>query len=136
MGMDAVSVEKLMTPAVVTTTADTAIASAANTLRTENIGSLVVLDSDERLVGVLTRTDFVEIVAENELPSGATVADYMSDSVETITPQESITDAAATMMSKQIHHLPVTDGEGDVLGMLSTTDLTGYLTMTHTTGVD
>ncbi len=136
METDAASVEKLMTPAVVTTAVDTPVESAANTLLTENIGSLVVLDNDDLLAGVLTGTDLLEIVAENDHPSGATVADYMSTDVETITPQKTITDAAATMMSRGIEHLPVTDGEGGVIGMISTTDLTGYLTMTHTSGVD
>jgi CBS domain-containing protein len=54
----------------------------------------------------------------------------MSSRVVTIGVGESLRDAAARMISNRIHHLPVTDDAGDVVGMLSTMDLTAYSSYT------
>jgi CBS domain-containing protein len=54
----------------------------------------------------------------------------MSTEVITVGMRESIRDAAARMITNGVHHLPVVDENGHVAGMLSTMDLTGYLSYT------
>jgi len=55
-----------------------------------------------------------------------TVEDLMTESVVTVSADDSIRDAAAKMIAENIQHLPVEDEDG-VLGMLSATDLTAQL---------
>ena len=125
--MDDIFVARLMSDGVVTVTPDTLVEDAANELIDQEIGSLIVVDDDNHLEGILTSTDFVCIVAESKPKAETTVERYMTDQVVTVEAQDTIRDAADKMITYGIHHLPVVDEESGVIGMLSTTDLTSYL---------
>jgi CBS domain-containing protein len=129
MDQDGPPVAQLMTSGLLTVPADRTVRDAAQTLLTENVGSLVVVDERDDPVGMFTTTDLAAFVA-GEPSTGATVSEYMSSRVITIDRRESIRDAAARMLSNGIHHLPVTDEDGGVVGMLSTMDLTAYFSYT------
>jgi CBS domain-containing protein len=122
-----VSVDGLMSDDLVTATPDTAIEAAAKRLLEHDIGSLVVIDSDEHLEGILTSTDFLELATGDHSSAGGTVEQYMSTDVASVDANATLQEAAAKMMSHDIQHLPVLDGEGAVIGMFSATDLTGHL---------
>lgn len=130
MVRDGVPVSRLMTSGVLTVATDTTVREAAETLLEERVGSLVVVDEETGPVGMFTNTDLAEFVSGGDAGDEATVSEYMSARVITVGVEESIRDAAARMISNGIHHLPVTDDEGDVVGMLSTMDLTAYSSYT------
>ncbi|WP_302080169.1 CBS domain-containing protein [Salinibaculum rarum] len=125
--MDDIFVARLMSSGIITVTPDTLVEDAANTLLDKQIGSLVVVDEDNQLQGILTSTDFVRIVSESKPKAKTTVERYMTDQVVTVEAQDPIRDAADKMITYNIHHLPVVDDQEGVIGMLSTTDLTAYL---------
>lgn len=122
-----VSVDGVMSDDLVTATPDTAIDEAAKRLLEHDIGSLVVVDSDERLEGILTSTDLLELAIGEHSSAGGTVEQYMSTDVTAVDADSSMQEAAAKMMSHDIQHLPVQDEDGTVVGMFSTTDLTAHL---------
>jgi CBS domain-containing protein len=123
---DGVPAADLMTDGVITVTTDTGVEDAVDTLLAEDIGSLIVVDEDHRLAGVVTSNDFLEVIARGDVDDGATVERYMTDQVVTVGPDETIQDAAARMITNGISHLPVEDADGEIIGMLSTTDITAY----------
>lgn len=125
--MEDIFVARLMTSNVVTVTPDTLVEDAASILIDEEIGSVVVVNEENQLEGILTSTDFVHIVAESEPKAETTVERYMTDQVVTIGPQDNVQEGANTMITYGIHHLPVVDETEGVVGMLSTTDLTAYI---------
>jgi Predicted signal-transduction protein containing cAMP-binding and CBS domains len=135
MEIEAVPVEQLMTTDLVTVTPDEGVESAAGTILEKKAGSLVALDGDGELAGILTCTDLTELVSDGSVPAEATVGDYMTADVTTVDPEESIQDAAVKMITGQIQHLPVID-DGEVVGMLSTTDLTSHLTYMDSSGTE
>ena len=124
---EGVPVETLMSTEIVTVSPEASLEEAANDLLDEGIASLLVTDEDGELTGILTNTDFVGMIADGESGAEATVGDYMSTDVITASPGEPITDAAARMITNNIHHLPVVTPEDDLAGMLSTTDLATHL---------
>jgi len=126
MDRQGVPTEQLMTPEIITATPDTHVEEAVNILIEQNIGSLVVLDEDDQIAGVITSNDFLNVVSDGENIPDATVADFMTDEVITIDPEDSIQTAAARMITNGISHLPVEDKEEGLVGMLSTTDITAY----------
>jgi len=134
MEIEAVPVEQLMTTDLVTVTPEEGVETAAGTILTKEAGSLVAVD-DGQLAGILTCTDLTELVSDGAVPADATVGDYMTGDVTTVAPEESIQDAAVKMITKQIQHLPVVDEE-EVVGMLSTTDLTSHLTYMDSSGTE
>lgn len=125
--MDDIFVARLMSTDVHTVTPDALVEDAARELLDNEIGSLVVTDEDGRLGGILTSTDFVHIVAESEPKAETTVERYMTTTVITGDAQDSIAEAAETMITYGIHHLPIVDDDEHLVGMLSTTDLASYL---------
>lgn len=122
-----VSVDSLMSDDLVTATADTAMDDAAEHLLEHGISSLVVVDSDGRLEGILTSTDFLELATGERSPDGETVEQYMTTDVLAVDTDGTLQEAAAKMMSHDVQHLPVEDEDGTVVGMFSTTDLTAHL---------
>ncbi|TQQ82311.1 CBS domain-containing protein [Halonotius roseus] len=136
MEIEAVPVEQLMTTDLVTVTADEGVESAAGTILEKEAGSLVVLDDDDQIAGILTCTDLAKLVSDGAVPADADVGDYMTEDVTTTDPEESIQDAAVKMLTGQIQHLPVVDSDDAVVGMLSTTDLTAHLTYMDSSGTE
>ena len=124
--MTDIFVGRLMSSPVETVAADTPVQEAATRMLEHDIGSLVVVDSDNALEGILTTTDFVQITAD-ETAAESAVADYMTTDVVTATANDSITAVAGTIVDNGFHHLPVVDDEAGVIGMVTTTDLTAYL---------
>ena len=125
--MEDIFVGRLMSSGIISVTPDTSVEEAAEILLERSIGSLVVVDEDNHLEGILTSTDFVRIVRDREPKETTSVGEHMTDQVVTVTAQDSIRDAADKIVTYDIHHLPVVDDEEGVIGMLSTTDLTAYI---------
>ncbi len=123
--MSDIFVSRLMTADPRTVSPDTFVEEAANVLQEEDIGSLLV-EEDGELVGILTTTDFVDIVAASKPKAETTVERYMSTDLTTVTAQDTVEDAAELMIEEGIHHLPVVD-DGAAIGILTTTDLTNYV---------
>lgn len=121
------AVTEIMTSPVAQTTADTSVSRATDELLENNIGSLVITDADGLIQGIVTSTDLISAIGEGEAVFSDDVAAYMSSDVTTISDTASVTDAAARMASNDIQHLPVTDESGQPVGMISATDLTGFL---------
>ncbi|WP_430504887.1 CBS domain-containing protein [Haloparvum sp. PAK95] len=125
--MDDILVARVMTSDPITVTADTYVEPAANKLLDNGVGSLIVVDDDGNLEGILTTTDFVKIVAASKPKAETKVERYMSTDVTTASAQDSIAEAAEKMIDHGIHHLPVVDDEEGVIGIVSTTDLAAYI---------
>jgi signal-transduction protein with cAMP-binding, CBS, and nucleotidyltransferase domain len=136
MGVDNTPVEKLMSTDLLTVTPDTDISDAADILLDEGVGSLVVLDVDDTLAGVLTSTDFVTVVSANHSSHTGVVGDYMTEDVLTVPSSATLYDAAVKMMREDIQHLPVASDDDEIVGMLSATDLTAQLTYMGSSGTD
>ncbi|MFB6130025.1 MAG: CBS domain-containing protein [Salinigranum sp.] len=125
--MDDVFVGRVMSTDVHSVDADASVRDAARTMLEHDIGSVVVVDGANHLRGILTTTDFVKITAEGSPTSETPVSTYMSTDVVTTTVNDSIRDVADLMVERGFHHVPVVDGTEGVVGMITSTDLTAYL---------
>ena len=130
--MDDVFVGQLMSATLYTATADTLVEDAARTMLDNEIGSIMVVDEDNQLEGILTTTDYVRIVAERRPKDETPVSAYMSTDVITATAQDPIREAADTMVDEGFHHLPVVSDEDGVIGIVTTSDLAAYLSHVRT----
>jgi len=125
--MEDIFVGRLMSAPVETVRPHTSLDEAAAQLLEHNIGSAVVVDGDGHLEGILTATDFVRLAADDAVASEETVAGYMSTDVITTTANDPIADVADTMIDNRFHHVPVVDETEGVVGIITTTDLTAYV---------
>ena len=129
--IDDVFVARLMTSDIHTVTPDTLVEDAAAVLLDNDISSALVVDDDGALVGILTTTDFVDIVAKSKPKAETTVERYMTTGVVTASVQDSIRDVADAMVEHGFHHMPVLDDD-TVIGIITTKDLTSYISTVQT----
>jgi CBS domain-containing protein len=105
--------------------AEATFAEVAKMMRANGISSVVVLDG-KKLAGILTERDVVNLVAAGGDPQSVKVSHGMTRrDIETVSPKTDIAEAAEQMVSRNIRHLPVTDG-GLVVGIISIRDLTRW----------
>lgn len=125
--MDDIFVARVMSADVKTVSPDTLVEDAAKEMLEHGIGSVVAVDDDGRIEGILTTTDFVRIVAERKPKDRTPVSEYMTTDIVTAGPQDSIQQVADAMIRHGFHHMPVLTDDDEVIGIITTTDLTGYL---------
>lgn len=108
-------------------TEDMSLKQAANLMRTEHVGSLVVVREVQtgRVVsGMLTDRDIAVVaVARDFDPQTLRVADVMSEDVVTVHPVDSVYEVLATMRRKGVRRVPVVTNDGVLEGIVSMDDI-------------
>jgi len=103
---------------------DATVHDAARYLRERQVRAVGVLDTDGRLVGVVSQSDISDkVAAENKCPAWMRVTEIMSTGLVTVTSDRSLTECLRLMEQYGIYHLLVVDERGGYRGMLSVTDL-------------
>ena len=124
--MNDVPVARLMSTDLTTIERGAAAADAATKMRDTGVGSLLVVESDGTLAGLITATDFVTLVRDNDPKDRTPVEAFMTTDVVTVGRDDTVAELAAPT-AHGYTHLPVTDDDGRPIGMVSTTDLTAHL---------
>jgi CBS domain-containing protein len=97
-------------------------------MKEESVGS-VIIEDDDRPVGIVTDRDLVVSVLEPRSdPSEVTAADVMTGTPVTVGLEEGIFDAIEVMNEHSIRRLPVVDSDGDIAGIVTLDDLVVMLT--------
>ena len=106
---------------------DTSVLEAIGLLRDKNVGALVVL-SEGRLVGIFSERDYARKVALRGRSSRDTpLSEVLTGRVLCVGPDRTVEECMALMSDKHIRHLPVVDGDGSVIGVVSIGDVVGAL---------
>lgn len=108
---------------VITIAPDKTIRDALATLTGHNIGALVVVDTINKPVGIISERDIVRLAAKNEQLFSVSVQQVMTTHVITCIPQDEIRAVANVMTEKRIRHLPVVDANGMLIGIVSIGDI-------------
>ncbi|GAB3693685.1 CBS domain-containing protein [Halorubrum pallidum] len=123
--MDTTTVEAVMSTDLVTIGPGATAADAAARMLETGVSSILVVD-DGRLAGLITATDFVTLVRENDPEDETPVDAFMTRDVVTIGPDDTVEELAEPT-AHGYTHLPVTAENDELIGMVSTTDLTAFL---------
>ena len=102
------------------------LAMAAQEMETHNVGSLVVTDREDRILGMITDRDIALAIGRGST-SDTAVDQISTHTVVTIRTDADVHEAAALMGHKGVWRLPVTDDGGRPVGMVSLNDVFGYL---------
>ncbi len=112
----------VMSKPPVTVDHDQSVREAAEAMRENRVGSLLVLKQGE-MAGIMTEGDIVhKVVATGASPTETTAGEIMSEPVITIEPAAALDDAIERMMEHGVKHLVVAL-EGDVRGVVTVTDI-------------
>ena len=115
-------VKDVMTPGVVAVRPDASLVEAAQLMRAQDIGDVVVADGQD-VVGVLTDRDItVRAVADGADPLTVSVRSVCTRNPVVIDPGERVSVAVALMREHSVRRLPVVEG-GLPVGVVSLGDL-------------
>ncbi|MFF4653128.1 CBS domain-containing protein [Streptomyces sp. NPDC001380] len=118
-------VRDAMTTRLVTVPPYTSLTDVAACMRDADVGCVLVT-SDGVLHGVVTDRDItVRITAEGLIAGSATAHQAASGSLVTVGPDATVCEAAELMCAHALHRLPVVDGEGRPVGLISLGDIAG-----------
>jgi len=100
------------------------LTKAAGVMRQRDCSIVPILDAEKRVVGVITDRDVGIAVASRDCkPSEIKVEDFCREKIIVCEPNEKINDALKKMRKNQIKRLPVTSQSGELVGIISLTDI-------------
>jgi CBS domain-containing protein len=103
---------------------DSTVAEAIQAMIVHRVGAVAVLNTQGKVVGIFTERDVMKRQAlSGRDPQTTPVSEFMTASVQTITPHTSRGDAFAQMIGHHFRHLPIVDASGRLLGILSIRNL-------------
>ncbi|MFB6133704.1 MAG: CBS domain-containing protein [Halanaeroarchaeum sp.] len=107
---------------VVTAEPNASAASLAETLRDNNVGS-VVIESDGAPTGIVTDRDLaMEVLAGGRDASEVSARDIMTEDLVTVDATEGAFDACSRMCDEGVRRLPLVE-DGDLVGIITFDDM-------------
>ena len=115
----------------------------ATLLREHRVSAFPVVDSDGKVVGVVSEADMLAKEAldfsgqrkvsglfhqERAKAAGITAEDLMTSPPVTVGPRDSVSDAARLMYARRVKRLPVVDDDGRLVGIVSRADVLSVYT--------
>ncbi len=116
---------EFMDAVVPTLSPETQIMKAVDFLLRHRVTGAPVVDSDGKLMGIITETDLLKLVTEGiqgQPPTEATVAEYMTTDVVTVRPTVDIYYVAGIFLNNKFRRLPVVN-DGKIVGAITRYDL-------------
>jgi CBS domain-containing protein len=110
-----------MTPAPTNVDVSDTIEAAARAMASEDVGALIV-QSESRIVGIITDRDIVVRGLAEGRGLDATVGEIASDQLVTVGPGDPVATAVEVMRDAAVRRVPVMDGDTAV-GIVSIGDL-------------
>ncbi|MBL4774984.1 MAG: CBS domain-containing protein [Mariprofundus sp.] len=125
---------------------DTSVEEVARRFAAEDVGGMLVVDDDRRLLGVITESDLIDQQRNLHVPTAIalfdmvipmgeakfeeelsrmqamTVGDLVQTDVVSVSVDSDLNDISSLMGDKKIHHLPVLDGDA-VVGLIDKHDV-------------
>jgi CBS domain-containing protein len=116
------TIQDVMTPDPRTVGTESPLRQAAEIMRDQDVGSVVVTEGDD-VCGIVTDRDIaVRAVAAGRDPNETKVAEVCNRDVVALRPDQSVDDAIRLMRDENIRRLPVLEG-GKAVGIVSLGDL-------------
>jgi len=109
----------------VTLTADKAVREACDLMRARRVGAILVVEPNNRLIGIFTGRDAVcRVVAEGRDSSDTRLSEVMTADPVTMEPGKTAIEALHLMQDGGFRHIPIT-ANGRVIGIVSKGDFRG-----------
>ena len=113
------------------------VVKAAQMMKSENVGSIPVVESSEsgKLIGIITDRDItLNVVAESLSPEQVHVSEAMSRDLIVCRRDDPVMKAVEAMATHQVRRIPVVDNQNIIVGIISQGDVALRLNDPETTG--
>ncbi len=132
-----VPVTQIMSPDVICARPDLPIEMVIDLVVNNYVGCVPVIDAHGRPVGMITNRDLVEPLANRvataeETPRWCELAPQSAGEVMqritlSLDQYATVSDAASMMARESVHHIPIVNTEGTVIGLVSSLDVVTWL---------
>ena len=113
-----------MTSAVGSCGLETDLAAAARIMWDKDCGAVPVVGAEGHAIGIITDRDIcMALTTRNSRASEVTVGDVMGGTLKSCSPGDDASAALKKMHDEQLRRLPVVDGEGKLVGIISLNDI-------------
>ncbi len=112
------SLVDVMRPDYIEVAPEDTLGEVAERMTAKNVGAVAVKDFG-RLIGILTERDLLQAMAARVHSSEARVRQWMTADPITAPGDTEVQEAARVMLEHGFRHLPVVDGDGQVIGVVS-----------------
>lgn len=118
-----VRVKDVMSTTIFSLDKNEVVINAINLMGKKSLSSIVILDK-QKPIGIVSESDLIKkILLINKDPKKTKIIDIMSKDPKKIGPMSSILYASNVMKKLKVRKLVVVDEDGDLLGILSQTDI-------------
>lgn len=118
----------IMKPGAQWISQDETVGKAARVMAELGVGSVVVADENERMVGIITDRDIaVKCVARGLSPSSTAARELCEATPRWVIDSADITEVLESMEAHKIKRMPVIDSRKRMVGMISEADLARHL---------
>ena len=118
-------VKEIMKTDLVTIKENGSVYQAIRSLVENNITGLLVVDNDNKLVGVISEKDMLKLLYNLEDSSG-TVSDYMTADPVSFSPEDSLIDVAECFINNNFRRVPIVSDD-KLVGVVSRKDIVAYI---------
>jgi CBS domain-containing protein len=102
-------------------------ATAIQVMSKRNIGSVILVDDDRRVAGIVTERDLLRRLLGERLDQQTTpLSAIMTTEVRTAKLDDEVVDWLRLMSNERFRHLPVVDNDGKLINVLSQGDFVSY----------
>ncbi len=106
---------------------DLSVYDAVIRMTSKNFGSIIIVDEDERLLGMFTERDLLKrVVAEDKDPKAVRLADVMTTELRVAREEDSILEWLRIMSNERFRRLPIVDDNNRVTGIMTQGDFVSY----------
>jgi CBS domain-containing protein len=116
----------IMSSPPVTTREDTVVEEVARLMWDKGVGSVLIVGSDNKLVGILTERDMLYASSHLLIGKNVQAKSLMSKNLVTASPDEELASVVEKMRDFNIRHIPVVDVDGRPLGVISSRDILDF----------
>ena len=108
---------------VATIAPEQSVAQLAARLNEHHVGALVVSSDGRTIAGIVSERDVVRALAEGPEMLSEPVSSIMTSRVFTALPEAHVDELLHLMTDKRVRHIPVTDADGLLIGIVSIGDV-------------
>jgi CBS domain-containing protein len=111
------------------------VTKVASLMKQHDVGSVPVVESDKRLVGIVTDRDIVlKVVATSRNPEQTPVKEAMTLNPVSCKEDDDLEYALKLMKERQVRRMPIVDGSGRLTGIIAQADVATRLNKDAKTG--
>ena len=114
-------------PKPLTADANTSVAEAVGLMSEKNFGSIVVVDPDNKVVGIATERDvMIKVVNGGKDPASTKIGDIMTKDPRLARETDDVVDWLRIMSNERFRRLPVVDTDGRITALFTQGDFVSY----------